>query len=99
MKNSSTIARQAGAILLAMAAFSASAVAQPRTAPEAPQIIVNARANCYAVGQRVAAQYGGTLMGASAVQRGGQTLCRIVVSGPGRNGQRPRRVEVVVPAG
>lgn len=73
-------------------------MAQPRIVPDTPQIVVNVAADCYSVGQRVAAQNGGTLMKASAEQRGGQTVCRIVVRVPGKDGQRPRRVEKVVPA-
>lgn len=57
-----------------------------------------AAADCYAVGQRVAAQNGGTLARASAANRGGQAVCVIVVVVPARDGQRPRRMEVVVPA-
>ena len=58
-----------------------------------------AAADCYAVGAQVAAQYGGTLAKASASNRGGQTVCHIVVLVPGKDGQRPKRVQVDVPAG
>lgn len=58
-----------------------------------------AAADCYAVGEQVAAQYGGTLARASASNRGGQTICHIVVLVPGKDGQRPRRIQVDVPAG
>ena len=44
-------------------------------------------------------RYGGTLAKASQQNRGGQTVCVIVVLVPGKDGQRPRRTEVVVPAG
>ena len=57
-----------------------------------------AAADCYSVGEQVAAQYGGTLAKASQQNRGGQTVCVIVVLVPGKDGQRPRRTEVVVPA-
>jgi hypothetical protein len=56
-------------------------------------------ANCYAVGQQVAAQKGGTLAKASPSSRGGRQVCVIVVLVPGKDGQRPRRTEVVVPQG
>src|SRR5262245_38179978 len=46
-----------------------------------------------------AAQYGGTLAKATAPNRGGRTVCRIVVLVPGKDGQRPKRVQVDVPAG
>ena len=57
-----------------------------------------AAADCYSVGEQVAAQYGGTLAKASQQNRGGQPVCVIVVLVPGKDGQRPRRTEVVVPA-
>lgn len=56
-----------------------------------------AQADCYSVGQQVAAQNGGTLAKASEASQGGQTVCVIVVLVPGKDGQRPRRTEVVVP--
>lgn len=55
--------------------------------------------NCYAIGQRIAAENGGTLAMATAESRGGQTVCRIVVVVPSRDGGRARRQEFVVPAG
>jgi hypothetical protein len=55
-------------------------------------------ADCYAIGQQVAAQNGGTLAKAQSANRGGQQVCVIVVLVPGRDGQRPRRTEIVVPA-
>lgn len=54
-------------------------------------------ADCYSIGQQVAAQEGGTLAKASASSQSGQNVCVIVVLVPGKDGQRPRRVEVVVP--
>jgi hypothetical protein len=57
-----------------------------------------AQADCYAIGQQVAAQNGGTLARASASTQGGQPVCVIVVLVPGKDGQRPRRAEFVVPA-
>lgn len=56
------------------------------------------QADCYAIGQQVAAQNGGQLARASAANRGGQQVCVIVVLVPGKDGQRPRRAEFVVPA-
>ena len=55
-------------------------------------------ADCYAIGQQVAEQNGGTLAKASQSTRGGQQVCVIVVLVPGKDGERPRRSEVVVPA-
>ena len=59
---------------------------------------MTAAADCYSIGEQVAAQNGGTLAKASQQNRGGQTVCVIVVLVPGKDGQRPRRTEVVVPA-
>jgi hypothetical protein len=58
-----------------------------------------AAADCYSIGEQVAAQNGGTLAKASASTQGGRSVCVVVVLVPGKDGQRPRRVEVVVPAG
>ncbi len=57
-----------------------------------------AGADCYAIGQQIAAQDGGTLAKATQASRGGQSVCVIVVLVPGKDGQRPRREEHVVPA-
>lgn len=57
-----------------------------------------AAADCYAVGEQVAAQNGGTLAKATASNQGGQTVCIVVVLVPGKDGQHPRRIQVVVPA-
>ncbi len=64
----------------------------------AEQPIIVAQGDCYAIGQQIAAQNGGTLARASQANRGGQTVCVIVVLVPGKEGQRPRRQEFVVPA-
>lgn len=79
-------------------AVSCIATAAPGLAQSSPASQRFAAADCYAVGQRVAAQNGGTLARASAANRGGQAVCVIVVVVPARDGQRPRRMEVVVPA-
>ncbi|MGO4837274.1 hypothetical protein AB4144_34000 [Rhizobiaceae sp. 2RAB30] len=54
-------------------------------------------ADCYAIGQQVAAENGGTLAKASPSTQGGQAVCRIVVLLPAKAGERPRRAEFVVP--
>lgn len=56
-------------------------------------------ADCHAIGQRYAAQAGGQLARATPEVRGGQQVCVIVVLLPAKDGQRPRRSEIVVPAG
>lgn len=61
------------------------------------QTLMVAQADCYAVGQQVAAQNGGTLARASQDSQGGRDVCVIVVLVPGKDGQRPRRTEIVVP--
>ncbi len=54
--------------------------------------------DCAAIGQQVAAQQGGTLTKATAAVQNGAPVCIVVVLVPGRDGERPRRVEVAVPA-
>lgn len=55
-------------------------------------------ADCSAVGQRVADSQGGTLARATSVVQNGKEVCVVVVLIPGKDGERPRRVEVAVPA-
>ncbi|MDQ6436895.1 hypothetical protein RB623_22830 [Mesorhizobium sp. LHD-90] len=91
---------QAFAALLCAGGLS---VAQVNAMPLLPQVsdqalpIQLAQSDCYAIGQQVAAQNGGTLARASQSSRGGQPVCVIVVLVPGKDGQRPRRTEIVVP--
>ena len=84
------------------AALFATALAAPRASadgvagePDAPFLV--AAGDCYAIGEQVAQQNGGTLAKASQSAQNGQPVCVIVVLVPGKNGQRPRRTEVVVP--
>ena len=69
-----------------------------QTITQTAQPVRVAQADCYAVGQRVASQNGGTLAKATLSSQGGQPVCVIVVLVPGKDGQRPRRAEFVVPA-
>jgi hypothetical protein len=90
--------------LLGFAATLAFAMSQASAAPtwlpdEGNGEVQMVAADCFSVGEQVAAQYGGTLAKASASNRGGQTVCHIVVLVPGKDGQRPRRIQVDVPAG
>ncbi|WP_336057851.1 hypothetical protein [Nitratireductor sp. CH_MIT9313-5] len=57
-----------------------------------------AQNDCYAIGQRIAGENGGTLAKATAETVGGRTVCRIVIVVPGRDGGRPRRMEFDVNA-
>ncbi|MCO6388623.1 hypothetical protein GTK01_16580 [Aliihoeflea sp. 40Bstr573] len=66
-------------------------------APGTPQRVQLVQGDCYAIGQQVAAQNGGTLAKATPEDRGGQQVCVIVVLVPAQDGQRPRRAEFVVP--
>ena len=72
----------------------------PQVQPETPRpAVVEVQADCYAIGQRVAAERGGTLARASAATRGGRTVCVIVIVVPGKDGKRGQRQEIEVPAG
>ena len=57
-----------------------------------------AAADCYGIGQQIAAQNGGQLANVREANQGGQPVCVIVVLVPGKDGGRPRRQEFVVPA-
>lgn len=56
-------------------------------------------ADCYAIGEQQAAAQGGTLANASDAVQNGQPVCRVIVVVPGQNGERPKRVEIIVPKG
>lgn len=83
--------------LIAAGLFASQATALPVVMPEQASPIILAASDCYAIGQQVAQQNGGTLAKASQSTRGGQAVCVIVVLVPGKDGQRPRRSEIVVP--
>jgi hypothetical protein len=95
--NMRRLAAIAAALAFAAGEAAATPVAIPAAADAAP--VQLAAADCYSVGEQVAAQYGGTLAKASASNRGGRTVCHIVVLVPGKDGGRPRRIQVDVPAG
>ena len=90
------MSRYATPALCAAAMFCAQIM--PGVSRAAEQPIILAQADCYSVGQQIAAQNGGTLAKASQSNKGGQSVCVIVVLVPGKEGQRPRRKEFVVPA-
>lgn len=101
MMNAPTIQRTLAALLGAVLAQVAPTTAAPLPVPSAPPpaaVFQPVAADCYAIGQQVAAEQGGTLAKASPDTEGGQPVCRIVVLLPGKDGQRPRRAEIVVPA-
>lgn len=81
---------------LAGAFLAVTSLAAPAAASEDPDPIHVAAADCYSIGQNVAASSGGTLAKAVPATRGGQAVCVIVVLVPGKDGGRPRRKEVVV---
>lgn len=85
----------------ALAAGFGASIAQAGTIPVAepsvPENVITVAGDCYAIGQGVAAQNGGTLAAARSAKRGGRQVCVIVVLIPGKNGQRPRRQEIIVP--
>lgn len=94
-KKSNLIVKTGAALVAALLTF---AFALPAQAANAGKQVLVAEADCYAIGQQVADDNGGTLARAQADTRGGQQVCVIVVLVPGKEGQRPRRTEIVVPA-
>ncbi|MEJ6781385.1 hypothetical protein [Aminobacter sp. Piv2-1] len=97
MTTSRSIFRLAVATPLAAGLLASPVAAEPQRGATDGEYVV-AQADCYSIGQQVADQYGGTLARASESNKGGRSVCVIVVLVPGKDGQRPRRVEVVVPA-
>lgn len=101
MNNAQTMQRILAALGGAILVNVGAAAAAPLPLPDAPAVAERwqlAAADCYAIGLQVAAQEGGTLAKASPDSEGGRPVCRIVVLLPGKDGQRPRRAEIVVPA-
>ncbi|MDI6026508.1 hypothetical protein QBK99_09940 [Corticibacterium sp. UT-5YL-CI-8] len=94
----SFLTRAIAAVCVGGLAVSQSFAAPMPAKPQAQEFVVQVAGDCYAIGQQVAAQNGGQLARATAQNRGGQTVCVIVVLVPGRDGERPRRAEFVVPA-
>lgn len=97
MKTPRSIFRPTITALCAAGLFAGSAIATPLHAATDGETLM-AAADCYSIGQQVADQHGGTLAKASESNQGGQSVCVIVVLVPAKDGQRPRRVQVVVPA-
>lgn len=72
--------------------------ALPMPASQKSGYLIAASADCAIVGERVAASQGGQLAKATSAVQNGRPMCVIVVLIPGREGERPRRVEVAVAA-
>jgi hypothetical protein len=75
------------------------AAAPDADAPTHKNLVLVQAADCYAVGEQQAVQLGGALANASDAVRNGQPVCRVIVVVPGQNGERPKRVEIIVPKG
>jgi Na+-translocating ferredoxin:NAD+ oxidoreductase RnfC subunit len=67
--------------------------------PAQGNIVLAQGADCYSIGEQQAVQLGGTLANANDAVRNGQPVCRVIVVVPGQNGERPKRVEIIVPKG
>ena len=63
---------------------------------DATPLVLNVEADCFAIGQDKAAELGGTLAKAKPDTDGGAPVCRLVIVVPGKDGERPKRVEVTV---
>ena len=86
------------ALIILAGTTATQAAALPLTSPEKATLLVKVAGDCVAVGQRVAAEQGGTLTKATPSVQNGKDVCVVVVLVPGQKGERPRRVEVAVPA-
>jgi hypothetical protein len=82
------------AALLVIAALAPTAAQTRREVVPGPAL--GGSSNCWAVGESVAASRGGELMNASPVVSGGRQACVVIIVVRDA-GQRPRRIEMVVP--
>ncbi|WP_034987677.1 hypothetical protein [Bartonella florencae] len=55
-------------------------------------------AGCAEIGRKAASQENGVLVRSKSVVQDGKEMCTVVVIVPAHNGEKLRRVEVVVPA-
>jgi hypothetical protein len=99
MKGFRSVLRSSLIALSGLALLASQAGAVPAVRVEAENPVIPVQSDCYAIGEQVAAQNGGTLARASPSTQGGQPVCVIVVLVPGKDGERPRRVQMVVPQG
>lgn len=97
MKNTHILSLALAASMFWSSVAPVSALPALPASPSVPERAQLAQGDCYAIGQQIAAQNGGTLAMATPEDRGGQRVCVIVVLVPGQDGQRPRRAEFVVP--
>lgn len=82
--------------LLNAAALAHAGVPQGQMATANP-LVQMVQADCFALGEDVAAQKGGTLAKATPDTEGGQPVCRVVIVIPGKDGERPKREEIIIP--
>ena len=92
-------AQASTALAVAIILSAGQAFASPGIKPSIPETVITVSGDCYAIGQQIAAQNGGTLARADQASEGGQEVCRIVVLLPAKEGKHPRRAEFVVPRG
>jgi len=71
--------------------------AMPIAAPQTSNILVAAADDCAAVAKDFADKQGGKVASVTPSVRNGAPVCIVVVLVPGRDGERPRRVEQAVP--
>lgn len=69
----------------------------PTAGVAASTMAVPIAADCYALGQDKAAELGGELAKATEATDGDAPVCKLVIVVPGKDGERPKRVQVTVP--
>lgn len=83
--------------LVAVAAVTALIMPQQPGAADMPLLVQGG--DCYAIGEAVAAQNGGTLASANDAQQNGTPVCQVIIVVPAKEGERPKRMEIIVPKG
>lgn len=60
-------------------------------------VMPSVAADCADVGRKIADEQGGQLTKTTLVVQDNRNVCVVIVFIPGRNGEKPRRVEIAVP--
>lgn len=98
MKSYCSFARLSGSLVLAAILMHGAARADEEVETDAKGVLPPISSlDCYSEGEEVATQRGGTLARSTSSTQDGREMCIVVVLIPASDGQRPQRLEILVP--